>query len=267
MAHPSTTPSTARLEEALIVLYCLIDDAYRLLNPDGCDAYGSLKRLADSEVLTLALLPHRAHLRAVSCPPARTRERSSIGLPPPSHLREGPLREARSGFGLRLRLPQDRRRILLGEHPQAPTRRVDRAGVMERLRRICLDAYDRLIGLELSEVAVDGCTTKTPYEGEKAGPSPVDRGKRGIKRSMAVDARGIPLGALSAPANRHDSPLLVPTLEASSGALGAPEGRWCASTAATTRFLPASVFGSWDSGGRSRGRAGRRPIGPRIGGW
>ena len=55
MAHPNTTPSTARLEEALTVLYCLIDDAYRLLNPDGCDAYGSLKRLADSEVLTLAL--------------------------------------------------------------------------------------------------------------------------------------------------------------------------------------------------------------------
>ncbi len=31
-------------------------DAYRLLNPDGSDAYASLKRLSDSEVLTLALL-------------------------------------------------------------------------------------------------------------------------------------------------------------------------------------------------------------------
>ena len=53
----------------------------------------------------------------------------------------------------------------------------------------------------------------------------MDRGKRGLKRSMAVDAKGIPLGSVSAPANRHDSPLLVPTLEATSGALGAlPEG-------------------------------------------
>jgi hypothetical protein len=53
----------------------------------------------------------------------------------------------------------------------------------------------------------------------------VDRGKRGIKRSMAVDASGIPLGAVSAPANRHDSPLLIPTLETASEALGAlPEG-------------------------------------------
>ena len=33
-------------------------------------------------------------------------------------------------------------------------------GLMDRLRRICLEAYDRLIGLELSEVAVDCCITK-----------------------------------------------------------------------------------------------------------
>ncbi len=43
----------------------------------------------------------------------------------------------------------------------------------------------------------------------------MDRGKRGIKRSTMVDANGIPLGAVTAPANRHDSPLLAPTLEAS----------------------------------------------------
>ena len=87
-------------------------------------------------------------------------------------------------------------------------------GVMERLREICLQAYDRIIGLELSEVAVDCCITKAPCGGEKAGRSPVDRGKRGLKRSMAVDAKGIPLGAVMAPANRHDSPLLAPTLDA-----------------------------------------------------
>jgi hypothetical protein len=31
---------------------------------------------------------------------------------------------------------------------------------MERLRDISLDAYDRLVGLELGDVAVDGCITK-----------------------------------------------------------------------------------------------------------
>lgn len=53
----------------------------------------------------------------------------------------------------------------------------------------------------------------------------MDRGKRDIKRSTAVGARAIPLGTVTAPANRHDSPLLVPTLEhASASAGGLPEG-------------------------------------------
>jgi hypothetical protein len=98
-------------------------------------------------------------------------------------------------------------------------------GVIDALREAVLEAYDRFIGLELSEVAVDCCITKAPCGGENAGRSPVDRGKRGIKRSTAVDARGIPIGGVSAPANRHDSPLLVPTLEAAAESVGGlPEG-------------------------------------------
>jgi len=87
------------------------------------------------------------------------------------------------------------------------------AGSMEVLEEIALESYDRIIGLELSEVAVDGCITKAPCGGEKAGRSPVDRGKQGIKRSTVVDAEGIPLGVVVAPANRHDSPLLSETLD------------------------------------------------------
>jgi hypothetical protein len=86
------------------------------------------------------------------------------------------------------------------------------AGVMDTLQGLVLEAYDRMIGLELSDVAVDGCITKAPCGGEQAGRSPVDRGKQGTKRSTVVDACGIPLGAISAPANRHDSPLLDETL-------------------------------------------------------
>jgi len=98
-------------------------------------------------------------------------------------------------------------------------------GVMERLRESCLDAYERLIGLELSEVAVAFKITKAPCGGEKAGRIPVQMVKRVLKRARLRDPKGIPLGAVSAPANRHDSPLLVPTLRAASEALGAlPEG-------------------------------------------
>ena len=63
-------------------------------------------------------------------------------------------------------------------------------------------------------MSVDGCITKAPCGGAKSGTSPVDRGKRGIKRSTMVDANGIPLAVVAAGANRHDSPLLCPTLEA-----------------------------------------------------
>jgi hypothetical protein len=98
-------------------------------------------------------------------------------------------------------------------------------GAMDALREIVLEAYDRYIGLELSEVAVDCCITKAPCGGEKAGASPVDRGKLGLKRSTLVDGEGIPLGTLAVPANRHDSPLLPETLDTVAETLGGlPEG-------------------------------------------
>ena len=75
------------------------------------------------------------------------------------------------------------------------------AGVIERLRRSTLGAYDRFVGLEVADVAVDDCISKASCGGEKAGRSPVDRGKQGIKRSTAVYARGIHLGTVAAPAN------------------------------------------------------------------
>jgi Transposase DDE domain len=56
MARPQHTHSLPDLEEALTVLFCLIDDRYRLLNPRGALRYESIKRLSDSEIITLALL-------------------------------------------------------------------------------------------------------------------------------------------------------------------------------------------------------------------
>jgi hypothetical protein len=67
---------------------------------------------------------------------------------------------------------------------------------------------------------VDCCITKAPCGGQKAGRSPVDRGKRGIKASVLVDADGIPLGSVAAAANRHDSPLLDETLDSVEEILG-----------------------------------------------
>ncbi len=86
------------------------------------------------------------------------------------------------------------------------------AGVTQTLHRLVVEQYDRMIGLELDDVAVDGCITKAPCGGERAGRSPVDRGKLGLKRSTVSDATGIPLHVVSAGANRNDGPLLAATL-------------------------------------------------------
>jgi transposase len=86
-------------------------------------------------------------------------------------------------------------------------------GVFAQLKQIALDAYDRIVGLVLDDIAVDGCITKAPGGGQVAGPSPVDRRKQGMKRSLLVEGAGIPLGRVLAGAHRHDSPLLAPTLD------------------------------------------------------
>lgn len=97
------------------------------------------------------------------------------------------------------------------------------AGVAQRVHAVALAAYDHIIGLDLAEVAVDGCITVAPSGGDVAGPSPVNRRKGGLKRSVAGDGHGIPLGVVAAGANRHDSPLLRPTFEQAAAQL-VPDG-------------------------------------------
>ena len=87
------------------------------------------------------------------------------------------------------------------------------AGVRDTLYTLVLAADDRMIGLELDELAVAGGMTTAPCGGEVAGRSPVNRGKQGRTRSLVVDATGIPLGVIAAPASQPDSPLLAPTLD------------------------------------------------------
>ena len=91
------------------------------------------------------------------------------------------------------------------------------AGVFDGLVDESLAGYDRIIGLDLSEVAVDGSQHKAPFGGEGTGPNPVDRGKRGWKWSIATDRNGIPIGWEIAGANRNDCVLLAPTLDAVDG--------------------------------------------------
>jgi transposase len=87
------------------------------------------------------------------------------------------------------------------------------AGVFDKVADEAIRAYDKIVGLDLSEVAVDGSLHKSPTGGEGTGKNPTDRGKLGWKWSVLTDANGIPLGWTVDGANRNDSVLLKPTLE------------------------------------------------------
>ena len=87
-------------------------------------------------------------------------------------------------------------------------------GVFDRVVSEALEGYDRIVGLDLTETAVDGSVHKAPGGGEGTGKSPVDRGKSGWKWSLLTDRWGIPVGWAADGANRHDQTLLEPTLGA-----------------------------------------------------
>jgi putative transposase len=59
--------------------------------------------------------------------------------------------------------------------------------------------------------------------GKKTGRNPTDRGKLGVKRSVAIEGHGVPIGLALAGANRHDSKLLEETLTHLPVARPAPE--------------------------------------------
>ena len=91
------------------------------------------------------------------------------------------------------------------------------AGVFDALANEAIAAYDRIVGLDLGEVAVDGSAHKAPCGGEGAGRNPTDRGKSGWKWSLLCDRAGIPVGWAADGANRHDQILFEPTLAAAAG--------------------------------------------------
>ena len=87
------------------------------------------------------------------------------------------------------------------------------AGLNERIVAEAVAAYDKVIGLDLSDVSLDGSLHKSPCGGEGTGKNPTDRAKLGWKWSILVDANGIPIGWVGDGANRNDSVLLSPTLD------------------------------------------------------
>ncbi len=112
MAQHHLTRRPDGTEGALTVLFCLVDDAYGLLNPAGVRRYEGLKRLSDSEVITLALFQQ---LRGVESEHSFLRDAARFF----AHLFPGVVGLHPSSFNRRLRrlrhFLEPLRRAVLGE--------------------------------------------------------------------------------------------------------------------------------------------------------
>lgn len=89
----------------------------------------------------------------------------------------------------------------------------EKAGFFKVLWQEGLQEYDEVKGIEWQWQSADGAMTKAPFAKGATGPNPTDRAKRGVKRSLLTDGAGIPLAIVEDGANRHDSKLLIATLD------------------------------------------------------
>lgn len=89
-----------------------------------------------------------------------------------------------------------------------------RRGLFKKMWKVGLSEYDEVKGIDWQWQAADGATTKAPLGGQATGANPTDRAKRGSKRSLLVEAKGVPLAIEVGAAQRHDVKLLAATLDA-----------------------------------------------------
>ena len=79
------------------------------------------------------------------------------------------------------------------------------AGVWDLIHFALLDWLARDDQIDGSRAVVDSCSIRAVYGGEQTGPNPTDRAKRGSKRHLICDGRGVPLAVRLTGANRNDS--------------------------------------------------------------
>lgn len=100
-----------------------------------------------------------------------------------------------------------------------------RAGVFDRLVAQARRAYDKIVGLDTTDVIIDGSHHPAPGGGPGTGIAPAHKGRLAWKWCTAVDANGIPLAWTIDGGNRNDYLMLTPTLDAvTTGPTGRPIG-------------------------------------------
>ena len=72
---------------------------------------------------------------------------------------------------------------------------------------------DRLVCMGPRSLNIDVCPAKAPFDGSASCNSSTDHVRQGTKRYLTTYGKGIPACRVITGANRHDSPLLCPTLK------------------------------------------------------
>ena len=129
------------------------------------------------------------------------------------------------------------------------------AGVWDLIHFALLDRLARDDQIDWSRAVVDSCSIRAVYGGDQIGPNPTDRAKRGSKRHLICDGRGVPLAVRLTGANRNDSQealALVDAIPHCTGGRGRPRQRAdCVlgdrgyDAAAIRRGLPARHIEPW----------------------
>jgi transposase len=103
-----------------------------------------------------------------------------------------------------------------------------KAGVWDLIHFALLDWLARNDQIDWSLAVVDSCSIRAVYGGDRTGPNPTDRAKRGSKRHLICDGRGVPLAVGLTGANRNDSQealALADAIPPLHGARGRPRQR------------------------------------------
>jgi transposase len=97
-------------------------------------------------------------------------------------------------------------------------------GVWPQLHQVLLAKLRAADKIDWRRAAIDASFSRALGGVEDSGPSPVDRGRPGVKHHLVVDGHGIPLAGLPTPANRPEVKELLAVVD-SIGPVGGKPGR------------------------------------------
>lgn len=89
----------------------------------------------------------------------------------------------------------------------------EQSGLFQKLLVHTLASYHRVIGIDLTNLFIDGCNNAAPQGGPGTGFDPKHPGKRGWKFVIATDNNAIPIAFSTDGANRNDYPLMFDVLD------------------------------------------------------